>query len=165
MCGSVLNVKQQPELEKMKVLCPVCKQQSPFGDFTPYVPETPGENTQILGGGAKPARANFGIRIMATGQVVKLTESEYLIGRRSASDKPKIQLDCPGFTTSREHLRLLRKVDGQGNVCWLVSLAKNKVNPTRIGSLALEPGDLLKLIPGTIIHLPDVTLEFIQLPD
>lgn len=166
MCGSVLNVKEQPGLEKMSVMCPVCKQQSKFTDFKPYQPkpEVAGDCTQVFFGDGLVKSSPMALRVISTGNIIPLTEDAYIIGRRSQTTVAKIQLDCPGLTTSREHLRLVKKLDSQGCEHWLVSLAKEKVNPTSIGIVALEPGDVVELKPNTMIHLPDVDLEFINLP-
>lgn len=164
MCGAVLSVKQQPGLEKMSVMCPVCKQQSKFTDFTPCNPVMAGEHTQLITGGAGLLESKpVALRVVSSGRIIPLTEDEYIVGRKSHSAAVKIQLECPGLTTSREHLRLVKKLDSQGVEHWLVSLAKERVNRTSIGMVALEPGDVVELKPGTMIHLPDIDLEFIEL--
>lgn len=163
MCGSVLNVKPQPGVEKMSVLCPVCKQRSKFTDFAPVKPEMPGEHTQIFTGNVAPEAKAMALRVLSTGRVMPLSADVHLLGRKSATSKADIQVECPGNATSREHLKLEKKIDGQGNAHWLVSLAKDKVNPTSVGRMTLEAGDMAELTPGTVIHLPDVDLEFIEL--
>lgn len=165
MCGKPLNVTQRPGLEKMVVNCPVCKQPSKFTDCLPFTESMPGERTQVtVNFGGTPVESKpMGLRIVSSRRIIPLTEDEYIVGRKGQSSAVKIQLDCPGLTTSREHLKLVKRLDSQGAAHWLVSLAKNKVNPTSIGSVALEPGDVVELKPGTMIHLPDIDLEFIEL--
>ena len=65
---------------------------------------------------------------------------------------------------SREHIVIdVKNVPGKGFVHTL-SLYKEKVNPTFIGSEPLVYGDRIVLTHGDVIRLPDTTLKF-ELPD
>ena len=189
-CGGVLTAKYQQGIESKSVTCPICKRKSPFMDFkqiqqqaeehTQY-PDS-GEHTQYRTSGehtqyrqSADPKTNFAsgpnliigrLQVLPAGPSLQLSAGRNIVGRRASQSSATVQIPVPDERKrmSREHLVIdVRRVQGKGFVHY-VSLYKEKVNRTLVGSNELEYGDSIVLCHGDIIHLPDVDVRF-ELPD
>lgn len=190
-CSSVLSVKLVPGIENKSVNCPVCKHKSPFVEFekvvaAPPKPATPparpsgavnpgGERT--IYGGATPANGHATtvlpdagsanacvgrLEIPSTGEVFPLRPGRNVIGRRASQSGANIQISTSQKMISREHFVIdMQSTASMGNA-YIVSLAKEQVNPTFVGTNRLEFKDAVLLNNGDIIRLPgDVVVRFV----
>lgn len=165
VCGCVLSVKDEIDLERKFVTCPACRHKLPFTAFR-RVLETNGympsmgnmdPNTQI-------AATNYTLgRLKAPklDMTFQLQPGRNVIGRKSPESAATIQIPCEkSRRMSREHLVIeAKKVPAKGFVHY-VSLFKERENATYIGRARLEYGDCLVLSHGDIIKLPDMDLIF-----
>ena len=180
-CGAVLSVKEQVGIESMSVTCPICKQKSPFKNYSKVVDKINEEHTQYPGDEEKTSYRtssdpgtdigtglNFTLgtlRILPSGPSFQLKSGKNIIGRCAAHSSADFQIPMEGSKRlSREHLVIeVKKVPGKGFVHY-ASLYKQKVNKTYIGNELLEYGDCIVLNHGDIIKLPDVNVKF-EIPD
>ena len=174
-CGAVLSVRNQPGIETKNVTCPVCKYK---GLFTTFKRQTaagndnpPTDYTGKQSASKEETDVNIGLNF-TLGRIIvpdkelafQLKPGKNVIGRKSSSSTADFQIPCINNRMSREHLVIeIRKVPGKGFVHY-VSLYKEKVNPTFLGSVKLEYSDTLVLNHGDVIKLPDVDLLF-EIPD
>lgn len=167
VCGSVLAVKDSPDNEFRELTCPVCKKKSPYTSYR-KIGANAGEHTEYpdspLRQNEKDNAAIGKILVVDKGLAFQLKEGLNIIGRQSKSSNADIQLPCSSRRMSREHVVIeVRQVPGKGYVHY-ISLNKQQVNPTYIGSEPLMYGDKIILNEGDIIRLPDMTVRFV-LPD
>lgn len=178
--GAILSVKNQPGIETKNVTCPICKNKYPFTQFKrvtakPY-DEDPG--TEYPDGAGRPnyneekteigQQPNFTlgkVTVAGAGRSYQLRPGRNVIGRKAQKSEADFQIDTDGSRSmSREHIVIdVKKVPLKGFVHY-VSLYKEKVNKTLIGSEPLHYGDCIVLNHGDIIKLPDATLKF-EIPD
>ncbi len=160
-CGAVLSVRNQIGIESKSVTCPVCKKRSPYVRFKQIVDR--GEETQvscILSNNNTPGR----IVVLSTNTPFQLREGKNVIGRQATGSAAQIQIPCVNRRMSREHLVIeVKNEHGQGLVHYL-SLTKQQVNPTYVGSVLLEYGDKIVLQHNDVIKLPDLEVRF-EIPD
>ena len=178
-CGAVLTVKDMPGLETKSVNCPVCKQRAPFTQYKKV--DESDDHTQypdgVRGGSAhsgdsEKTKVDFNVNytvgrlcVMPSGPTFQLKKGKNVIGRKASQSVADVQISTgESRKLSREHLTIdVNLVPGKG-MRHYVSLYKQKVNKTFIGSVPLEYGDCIVLKHGDIIKLPDVSLRFI-VPD
>lgn len=186
--GAVLSVKNQPGIETKSVTCPVCKHRYPFTQFKRVVPnvstedpttEYPGtdahsghgdepthyggeETTEIY---EQPEYILGKVIVMGSGVSYQLKPGRNIIGRKGKTSEANFQIDTAGKRSmSREHLVIeVNKIPEKGFVHYL-SLYKENVGKTFIGSQPLLYGDCFVLKHGDSIKLPDATLRF-EIPD
>lgn len=178
--GAILSVKNQPGIETKNVTCPICKNKYPFTQFKrvttkPYnedpgteYPESAGhstyneEKTEI---GQQPNFTLGKVTVAGAACSYQLRPGRNVIGRKAQKSEADFQIDTVGSRSmSREHIVIdVKKVPLKGFVHY-VSLYKEKVNKTLIGSEPLHYGDCIVLNHGDIIKLPDATLKF-EIPD
>lgn len=175
-------VKDMPGLETKSVSCPVCKQRAPFTQYKKIVVSD--DQTQYPDssrGGSRSSEdthGNFGdpktrvdnkannsvgrLYVMPSGPSYQLKEGKNIVGRKASQSIADIQIPMgESRKLSREHLVIeVKQVPGKG-LQHYVSLSKQKVNKTCIGSVPLEYGDCVVLKHGDIIKLPDVNVRFI----
>lgn len=182
--GAVLSVKNQPGIETKNVTCPICKHKYPFSQFRrvqqTVINEDPGtdypdedERTRYdekKGSGEYThyGQSNFTIgklRILGTGITYQLKPGRNVIGRKAQRSVADFQVDTGGGRSmSREHIVIeVKKIPSKGFVHYL-SLFKDRVNKTYVGSEPLVYGDCIILTDGDIIKLPDANLKF-EIPD
>ncbi len=179
--GAILSVRHQPGIEGKNVTCPICKHKYPFTQFKRVSPgaASPGfapscaddEPTSYAFKGASAdseadANSVIGRLLLAgTDTCYQLQPGRNVIGRRGRKSEADFQIDTGDRRTmSREHVVVdVRRVPEKGFVHY-VSLFKEKVNPTSIGSEPLYYGDSVILAHGDVIHLPDADLLF-EIPD
>jgi hypothetical protein len=181
-CGSVLSVKTQPGIESKNVGCPVCRHKYPFTQFKCLSGSSPGdepptdyarkeEHTSYRSyesGQTEMPKENLELgRLTVDGSGIsyRLMPGRNVVGRKAAKSEAGIQIyTADSRAMSREHIVIdVKNVPGKGFVHTL-SLYKEKVNPTFIGSEPLVYGDRIVLTHGDVIRLPDTTLKF-ELPD
>lgn len=181
--GAILTVKNMPGIEKKNVSCPVCKNKYPFTQFkivtpasagdadtdysgfneekTSYGPQVKSEDTQL---GDKNLIIGL-LRIEGTGISYQLRPGRNIIGRKAEKSGADFRIDTgEKRKMSREHIVIdVKKVPSKGFVHYL-SLFKEKVNKTFLGSEELLYGDCMVLNHGDLIRLPDAVLRF-EMPD
>lgn len=160
-CGSVLLVKP-PLSGKAAVVCPVCKERSPFNSFR-KVEEQKEEKTEFTELNAKVGQKVIG-RLRVLGLNIPpfdLKMGKNVIGRKSDASSADIQIPIAGNRRmSRNHLIIeVKNVQGKGIVHY-VSLCKQQVNATYINNERIEYGDCLVLNDGDLIGLPDADVKF-----
>lgn len=105
------------------------------------------------------------LRLASTNTLIQLKPGRNVVGRKSANSGANIQINTgENRSMSREHIVIDVKKHPVEGIIHCVSLYKDKVNKTFVGTEQLLPGDVLILQPGTIIKLPDATLRF-EIPD
>ena len=158
-CGSVLSVKTQPGIESKNVGCPVCRHKYPFTHFKCLSGSSPGDEPP------KETLELGRLTVDGSGISYRLMPGRNVVGRKAAKSEAGIQIyTADSRAMSREHIVIdVKNVPGKGFVHTL-SLYKEKVNPTFIGSEPLVYGDRIVLTHGDVIRLPDTTLKF-ELPD
>lgn len=186
--GAVLSVKNQPGIETKNVTCPICKHKYPFtqfkrvaqtsknddpdteypdgdehtnydGEHTSYGSE---ETTEI---GKQPNYTLGKVTVVGSGYSYQLRPGRNVIGRKGQKSEANFQIDTADKRSmSREHIIIeVKKLPLKGFVHY-VSLYKEKVNKTTIGTEPLLYGDCIVLNHGDMIKLPDATLRF-EIPD
>lgn len=177
--GALLSVKNQPGIETKNVTCPICKHTYPFSQFKRVVsnaaqneppteypdPETP---TEIKTGNTVYGDINLTIGTLTlpgTDITYQLKPGRNVIGRKATKSAADFQIPTGDKRSmSREHIVIeVKKVPGKGFVHCL-SLYKEAVNETFVGSEPLVFGDCIVLGDGDIINLPDASLKF-EIPD
>lgn len=160
-CGAVLKVKMQQGIEGKSVICPVCRQKSPFAAFGR--PSGKNDDDRTVYPGKVSANAGAGVLVKPdTGERFALKEGRNVIGRRSSASSSGIQIPLPNEMKrmSREHLIIdVRDVPGRGIVHY-ASLYKEKVNPTAVNGEPLAFGESVVLNDGDRLSLPDADLLF-----
>jgi uncharacterized protein YbaR (Trm112 family) len=168
-CNAVLTVRNQPGIENKSVACPVCKQKSPFLQYKRNAVNNISDDcTQYPGAQVSTAAENNIIGQLIcpnSGIAYQLKMGRNVVGRKASNSSADFQLDmADNRRMSREHIVIdVKNVPNQGIVHY-ISLYKERVNPTKVGSESLVFGDCLILKDGDCIQLPDVTLRFV-LPD
>lgn len=168
-CNAVLSVRNQPGIENKYITCPVCKQKSPFSQFKRNVVNTTNDDcTQYPGAQVSMPQENYTIgRLVVQGSGISydLKLGKNIIGRKASNSSANFQIEMgENRRMSREHIVVeVKKVLGRG-ISHFVSLFKEKVNQTEVGSEKLVYGDCLILKAGDVIKLPGVSLRF-ELPD
>lgn len=171
--GAVLSVKNQPGIETKKVTCPICKHTYPFTEFRQVKPAadnsdpdtkytTGDEETDVK----ETANLTLGIvKVTGSNTMFPLHPGRNVIGRKAQKSGADFMIDTgENRAMSREHIIIdVKKIPVKGYVHY-ISLYKEKVNKTFIGSEQLLYGDCIVLKDGDIIKLPDATLRF-EIPD
>lgn len=167
-CNTVMKVASQPGIENMKVECPVCHRKEPFTSYKQVVlkqnlPNADSDTTTSLNPGGAGAQNNRpgSLTLLSTGETFDLREGVNIIGRKASVTQATIQIPTGNsLKMSREHLVInVKNIPGKGFVHY-VSLAKERVNPTFLGTERIEYGDSLILTNGLTLRLPDATLVF-----
>lgn len=165
--GAVLSVKNFPGIESKSVTCPICKHKYPFTQFKkvdakpqPAAPEA--EDHTAL------PTLNFSIGRLVhleTGAAYTLKPGRNVIGRKASNSTADIMLDTGLMRgLSRSHLVVEVKKEPLKGYVHYASLAKERVNETRVNNMPLLYGDCVILEDGAQLKLPDCTLSF-RLPD
>ncbi len=174
-CGAILSVKMVPGIESKSVTCPVCKKNAPFVNYKTKTASNDDDHTQYPGEenayhkdeGETQVNlgANYTLGTLRHGSTTyRLTMGINIVGRKAGDSKANVQLPCTNRRMSREHLIIeIKRVPGSGLVHY-VSLYKEQVNPTHVGSSLLEYGDKIVLKHNDVIKLPDMDLRF-EIPD
>lgn len=171
VCGSVLTVKSQPDIESKYVTCPVCKTRSPFSNFkkisTKNGHANEGEPTKYFNG-SLPEDSGTSVnqtlgRFLVPSLSISfdLKEGKNIIGRMATGSSAQCQIPCSTKRLSREHLIIeAKKVPDKGFVHY-ASLYKDHVNATFVGDNRLKFGQSVILNNNDLIRLPDVEGRFI----
>lgn len=157
-CGSVLLVAEFDGMETRFVTCPICKARSPF---TAFQRMDDGGDALTQYGGRPALRQQFAgmLTDAATGRRYFLQKGRNIIGREAPTSKATVRLPCTDKKMSREHLFI--DVDASADaLTHRATLAKSRVNPTRINNTPIEYGDSVLLQSGDIIELPGCELHF-----
>ncbi len=187
-CSAVLSVRMQPGIESKSVNCPVCKHKSPFTQFrrveiaggvvkkheSPVSGNADSESarrsvdTESDGSTQLPSWDNAVdpyVEILTTGEVFPLRMGRNIIGRRSSASHANIQISTSERMISREHIVIdVQTSFALGNK-YIVSLAKEQVNPTYVGQNLLGYRDAILLNNGDIIRLPgNMIIRFVTKP-
>lgn len=173
-CSAMLKVKNQPNLEKASITCPVCKQRSPFTAFLPAQnkPASAAEDTQLPGANSGDAESKTQFRPAgnaAIGELVEqngkrwpLHEGLNTIGRKPLQSAPlaEIAIEDPGKKMSRKHAKIeaVRLLDG--SIKHILSNWEN-ANPTLVGGVALAQEDRVVLHNGTLLRLGETDVRFV----
>lgn len=181
--GAILTVKNVPGIEKKNVPCPVCKNKYPFTQFKIVSPVS-GSDSDTDYSGAKEEKTSYGeqvvsedtdlgnmnftigrLRLEGTGILYQLRPGRNIVGRKAEKSGSDFKIDTGiNRKMSREHIVIeVKKVPSKGFVHYL-SLFKEKVNKTYIGTEELLFGDCIVLNNGDMIRLPDANLKF-EIPD
>ena len=105
------------------------------------------------------------IHIFDANLTFQLKPGRNVIGRKSANSRANFQIHTgEKRSMSREHILIDVKNHPSKGLIHCVSLCKEKVNKTFVGSEQLLYGDCIILKPGDIIKLPDAVLIF-DIPD
>lgn len=163
-CAAVLSVRYQNGIESKSVVCPICKQRSPYAAFqclTPAVAAGEPEPTCL-----PDMNCAIGeLRDFSTGRCYALSEGRNVIGRQASASTADVQISTGNsMRMSREHLVIDVKKHPVKGYVHVLSLYKEKVNPTSVNGQPLEYNDSVVLSSGSVIDLPDVRLIF-DLPD
>lgn len=180
--GAVLTVRYIPGIETKNVKCPICQHTYLFKDFKRVdktgVPANRGGiqqggeektsyyNVENPNSAASDDAANFTIgRLKGKDQTFQLHIGRNVIGRKGVKSQADFQIDTiDNKMVSREHLVIeVKKVTAKGFVHY-VSLFKEKVNNTYVGSEQLLYGDCIVLRDGDVIRLPGIEIRF-EIPD
>ena len=181
VCGAVLKVKNAPGIEGKQVSCPVCNKKLPFTAFTlvneqPYTPSGDAtqcafssggtEQTRVAGGGDATeinlSAAPVGVlHLEGTTCRYPLRVGRNVVGRKAESSHADFQIPCQSRKNSREHL-LIEVSAYHGQVTRIVSLYKQEVGTTHIGTSQLCYGDRVYLQIGDRIRLPEGVLVLEQ---
>jgi len=178
----------QPGIESKSVNCPVCKHKSPFTQFrrveaggvVAKKPETPSGGNADVGATQRSAAPEGDgntqlpswdnavepfVEVLSTGEVFPLRMGRNIIGRRSSASHANIQISTGDRMISREHIVIdVQASFALGNK-YIVSLAKEQVNPTYVGQNLLGYRDAILLNNGDIIRLPgNVIVRFVTKP-
>ncbi len=181
VCGSVLVVLSQPNIERKNVTCPICKNRSPFIKFKEIegfsiideerkkhpeeeITQYPSDDTTMPH--HTPNYTIGQLIVPALNLKYQLLPGKNVIGRGFDHTKSQADFRIPYATkrTSRHHITInVRKVDDKGFV-HLLSTYKSGINPTFLNDTQLEYGDSVILKSGDIIKLPDGEARF-EIPD
>lgn len=182
--GAVLSVKNQPGIETKNVTCPICKHKYPFTQFkrlgkTNFNDDPPteypngNETTKYAYDSGSDEATDFGemnftlgkVKLVGSGISYQLNVGRNVIGRKATKSNADFQIDTSEKRSmSREHIVIeVKKVPMKGFVHY-ISLFKEKVNKTYIGTEPLLYGDCIVLNHGDLIKLPDASLKF-EIPD
>lgn len=161
-CAAVLSVRYQEGIESKSVVCPICKQRSPYAEFLhPATAPAAADSTCL-------PEMNSGIGELcelSTGRRYSLSEGRNVIGRQASASTADVQIATGNsMRMSREHLVIDVKKHPVKGYVHVLSLYKEKVNPTSVNGQPLEYNDSVVLSSGSVIDLPDVRLIF-TLPD
>ncbi|MCM1111335.1 MAG: FHA domain-containing protein [Clostridium sp.] len=187
-CTAVLSVKYQAGIESKRVTCPICKHTYPFTEYRQVTPKSanedpptdyPGQKGEASGQeertrynddeltdlGNRPNYTLGEIRITNSGVRFRLKPGRNVIGRKAQQSGADCQIDTGDKRSmSREHIVIEVKKEPSKGYVHYISLYKEKVNKTFIGSEPLLYGDNIILKDGDMIKLPDATLRF-EIPD
>lgn len=181
--GAVLTVRYMPGIETKNVKCPICQHTYLFSEFKRVEPAGAApdagrtqqggeEKTSYYGGNSSTTgsndAANYTIGRLKTkggGRTFQLRPGRNVIGRMGVKSQADFQIDTEGNKmVSREHLVIdVKKIPGKGFVHY-VSLYKEKVNDTFVGTEQLLYGDCIVLRDGDVIRLPATEIKF-EIPD
>lgn len=102
------------------------------------------------------------LEVPSTGESFRLLPGRNIIGRKAKQSNANIQINTAEKMISREHFVIdVQSSPTKGNV-HIISLAKEQVNPTFVGSNRLEYKDALLLNSGDIVRLPgNVVVRFV----
>ena len=173
-CGTPLGIKIASGKEPKNIKCPVCKQISPFQSFVKINlgrqeehTEYPGEEEPTIPFINEGPNFTLGQLVVMDSDLpaFRLKVGKNVVGRKANASSADIQLSVgESKRLSREHLTIeVKKVPGKGFV-HIASLYKLKSNATYVNDNILEYGDTVILQHGTVLRLPDITLQFV-LPD
>ncbi len=159
-CGSILSVNEIAGIETKNVTCPVCEYKGVFTDYKKVLyqdPETEYGNPNLTIGILK---------IMDTNVSYQLKLGRNVIGRKSTTSKANFQINTgEKRSMSREHIVIDVKEEKYKGFVHYISLYKEKVNKTFVGSEQLHYNDCVIILKqGDIIKLPDAVLIF-DIPD
>ncbi len=147
--GAVLSVREQTGIETKTISCPVCRNKYPFTQYERILPQT--DIFDSLGV----------ITVVGTGHSYRLKTGRNIIGRMAQKSEADFQIDTAGkLMMSREHIVIDVKQNPGNRFVHIISLYKEKVNPTFINNKQLLYGDCMTLNHGDVIGLPDATLRF-----
>ncbi|MDE6553803.1 MAG: FHA domain-containing protein [Muribaculaceae bacterium] len=105
------------------------------------------------------------LRLAGSNTTFQLKPGRNVVGRKSSNSGADFQIETGDKRSmSREHIVIDVKRHPANGIIHCLSLFKEKVNKTFVGSEQLLPGDVIILQPGHIIKLPDAVLKF-DIPD
>lgn len=174
-CSTILSVRQQAGIESKSVVCPICKQKTPFLKYkfcdvsirpekdmeescTQYAISNGGNNFNVYN---SICLVPGSLNILPQGNIFQLKIGKNIVGRKVATSLADFKIETgENKYLSREHLVIeVKKEEGKGIVHY-ASLYKEKVNATYINNERLEFGDCIILKRGDVIKLPGVELLF-----
>ncbi len=169
-CGAILKVNlNAPGIVNKQLICPVCKEKSPFLKFILQQDKEKEEtdyrdcNTERIHLKSEEISSiRLGkIRLLSNSLEFPLKEGRNIVGRLASSSSATIQIPMhEGRRLSREHLVIdVKRIPDEGYK-YVASLYKEHINATFINHEKLEYGDRVVLRNGDVISLPDVTIVF-----
>ena len=179
-CGRILNVPNQPGIEKAVVVCSNCKEKSRFVDCQPVIlkQKTVDNDATQYGPGAGPSAGDETVTpadmaqemkqakpgkliVVRTGSVYPLQVGNNTIGRAANSSQATIQI--PDITERRQMSRSHAIVDvtvlADGNTRHTLRNWQNQ-NATLIDGTEVTNDDRIVLRNGQIIRMGDIDLRF-----
>lgn len=174
VCGSVLQIKNQPDLDKKSVTCPTCKQKSRIADCMRMASTNNSDDaTQYNAGrdmgsedttlGTAPVVPLGKLVNSQNGCVHQLRLGKNTIGRSVSSPLPTVTIPVDEIQThntmSREHAIIEVTRLSNGSYRHFLYNWKNK-NGTFVNEMRLTEGERLVLNDGQTIRLGEVVLRF-----
>ena len=186
-CSAILKVKPIPNIETRSITCPVCKQKNLFTDFVQITQKKTSDETSYASGkqeeptsyaGSKTSREETQVgeqpnytlgrlMLVSSSQSFQLKSGRNIVGRKASNSTADIQIPFPPDQkrTSRAHLLIeVKKVPAKGYQ-HVISLCKEKVNPTFVNGTQLLFGDKVVLKSKDLIRLPDGADLLFTIPD
>ncbi len=165
VCGTVLEVPDDPANAEKSVRCPNCRQRNPFKDFKSVAPRPlPPEEDETQTEKMRDDEAGY-LWDRVTDRRYPLRKGKQLVGRRPHNKPPKadIAIETEDQGISREHLYIDVMAGRDGRFHVYVSNARNK-NATEINGKKLKDGDILGLRHGDVIRMNETPLTYIGTP-
>jgi len=174
-CGSILPVRNQPDLEKKSVTCPVCKKKSRIADCQKIKEQKEDDATQYRFDSKNndeeertTLNREYTVPLgrlvnMQTGSVHRLSLGKNTIGRKVAEPLPSVTIAIEETQTknsmSREHAVIEVTRLANGSYRHFLSNWNNK-NATSVNGRPLVEADRIVLSGEEIIKMGQVSVRF-----
>jgi len=169
-CTKRISIKEEPENHNAKVRCPYCSNTTRYCDLKdPNVPNVSNHadpkdpNGTIFPHDPDVVRSECNAILVNKAnpeETYQLKVGTNIIGRDSPSSKADVRINTgSSHRLSREHAVIDVKTI-QGKLSYSFRLYKNEVNPTYVSGEQIAYGDAVRLNPGDVLKLADVTLVF-----
>ena len=174
VCGSILQIKNQPDLDKKSITCPTCEQKSKIADCKRIVEknidndatqynaknEKSDEDTTI---GTSPVAPLGRLVNNQNGSIHQLKLGRNTLGRKISNPLSSVTIPIDEVQThntmSREHAIIEVTRLSNGSYRHFLYNWKNK-NGTYVNGMQVAEGERLVLNDGQIIKLGQVLLRF-----
>ena len=173
ICGSILHIKNQPDLDKKSITCPTCKQKSQIADCKQVAEKNDDDATQYNSKKESGAENTIlGTETVGSlgrlvnnqnGSTYQLKLGKNTIGRKVANPLPTVTIPIEEVQThntmSREHAIIEVTQLSNGSHRHFLYNWKNK-NGTYVNGTQISTGDRYILNDGQTIRLGQVLLRF-----